>query len=174
VGGPRDVFGVEQVRPNWPLARVAFAAVYLALQAILVVTAPRRADHAFGFQMFSESCTIRFNLSREVAAPSGHGAILVPAWRGEWAATDEAGEKHHFDWRDRVKSPLLATFDTPFEASYGQAAALSRMQAALDDVAEHIEADAETRRLIVDATVKRNGREPVVVRLQSPNRPLAR
>jgi hypothetical protein len=118
--------------------------------------------------MFSESCTTRLALFREVDAPSGHGTLLVPAAHGEWSALDLGGARRRFEWRDRVKAPLLSTFDVTFEAGYGERAEIARVQAALDDVAMHLDGDAETRRLVVDATFRRNGREPVVVRLSSP------
>jgi hypothetical protein len=174
----RDVRAVELAsasapkRRGYPRSRVAFAAVYLALQALLVVTATRRPDHAFGFQMFSESSVVRLTLLREVDAPSGHGTLVVPAPHGEWTAEDADGIRHRLEWHDRVKAPVLSTFDVFFDAAYGASAELSRMQAALDDVASHVDGDAETRRLLVDATIKRNGREPSVVRLASAERTL--
>ena len=151
-----------------PRARVAFTASYLSLQAILIATGGRRPDHAFAFQMFSESCTVRLALFREVDSPTGHGTLVVPAPRGEWTAVDASGTRHPFEWRDRVKTPALSTFGVTFEASYGQKAELARIQAALDDVAGHLEGDAETRRLIMDVTLRQNGREPSVLRLSSP------
>lgn len=150
--------------------RVAFAATYLSVQAILIATAAHRPDRAFGFQMFSESSTVRFALLREVDAPSGHGALVLHAGDGEWTARGLEGTLRHFSWRDRVKAPELAVFGVTRDAGYGAAAQLARMQAALDDVAEHIPNDAETRRLLADVTVKRNGREPSVVRLASAPR----
>jgi hypothetical protein len=153
-----------------PRARVAFTASYLSLQALLIGTAGRRPEHAFGFQMFSESCTARLTLLREIDAPSGHGTVLVPAYHGEWTAEGVDGARHRFEWRDRVQAPLLSTFDVTFEAGYGQSAELARVEAALDDVAAHLEGDAETRRLVVDVTLRRNGHEPTVVRLTSPPR----
>lgn len=155
-----------------PGGRVVFAVAYLSLQTLLIVTAARRPEHAFGFRMFSESCTVRLSLLREVGAPSGHGTLVVPALRGEWTAVDADGDRHRFEWKSRVRAPLLSSFDFFFEASYGAAAELSRIQAALDDVATHIDGDAETHRLLADVTVKRNGREPSVVRLASAERTL--
>jgi hypothetical protein len=150
-----------------PRARIAFTASYLALQTALIATGGRRPDHAFAFQMFSESCTVRLSLLREIEAPSGHGTVLVPAHHGEWTAPDRDGIRHRFEWGDRVKAPTVSTFDVTFEAGYGQKAELARTQAALDDVASHLEGDIETRRLLVDVTLKHNGREPTVVRLSS-------
>jgi hypothetical protein len=137
-----------------------------------VLTGGRRPDHAFAFQMFSESSTARVALSREVEAPSGHGTTLVPVKAGEWTALDADGLRHSFEWHDRVKSPLVATFDTTFEASYGEAALLARMQAALDDVTAHLDGDAETERLVALVTLRRNGRDAPVVRLLGPSRAL--
>jgi hypothetical protein len=153
-----------------PRARAAFTASYLSLQAILIGTGGRRPDHAFAFQMFGESSTVRLTLLREVEAPSGHGTIVVPAYRGEWTAADARGVRHRFEWRDRVRAPNLSTFDVTFDAAYGANAQLSRTQAALDDVASHVDDDAETARLIVDVTLARNGREPAVTRLASAPR----
>jgi hypothetical protein len=157
---------------GYPWARVAFAAAYLGLQALLIATAGRRPEHAFGFRMFSEACFVRLTLLREVDAPSGHGTLVVAAPHGEWTAADSEGNPHRLEWRDRVKAPVLSTFDVFFEGSYGAGAELSRVQAALDDVALHLDGDTVTRRLLVDATVKRNGREPSVVRLASAERQL--
>lgn len=120
--------------------------------------------------MFNESSTVRFSLLREVEAPSGHGTLLVHTYEGEWTARGKDGTLHRFSWRDRVKVVALSVFDVTLEAGYGAAAQLARMQAALDDVADHIPNDAETRRLLADVTVKRNGREPSLVRLASASR----
>ena len=153
-----------------PPARALFSALYLCLQVTLIVTGNRRSDHAFAFQMFGESSTVRLTLLREIEAPSGHGTLIVPVHRGEWIAADALGTRHHFDWRDRVKVPGLSVFDVTFDAAYGARAQLDRMQAALDDVATHIEDDAETQHLFVDVTLVKNGREPTVTRLVSTAR----
>jgi hypothetical protein len=148
-----------------PGARLAFASAYLATQCVLVATAGKRPDHAFGFRMFAESSTMRVELLREVDAPSGHGVIAIGASSGTWTARDRGGLVHRISWRDRVRDPLLSTFGTTIEASYGIAAQLARLQAALDDVATHTPDDDETRRLVADITVRKNGHEPTVVRL---------
>jgi hypothetical protein len=163
---PSDGGGVELSPP----ARALFSALYLCLQVTLIVTGDRRSDHAFAFQMFGESSTVRLTLLREIEAPGGHGMLVVPVHRGEWIAPDSLGTRHHFDWRDRVKVPGLSIFDVAFDAAYGARAQLDRAQAALDDVAAHIEDDAETQRLFVDVTLVKNGREPTVTRLVSTSR----
>jgi hypothetical protein len=153
-----------------PLARAFFATLYLSVQAILIVTGARRPDHTFAFQMFSESSTVRLVLLREITAPSGHGTVVVSVHHGEWTAPDALGTRHRFDWRDRVKAPGLSTFDVTLDAAYGVRAQLGRIQAALDDVAAHINDDDETQRLLVDATCVKNGREPTLMRLASAPR----
>jgi hypothetical protein len=149
------------------VARVVFAAAWIALQGALVLTAGRRPDGAFGFRMFSESSTLRLTLTRELA----NGA-RVPAPNGAWQARGPGGLLRAFDWHDRVKRPEMGVFDREISASYGAAAQLSRLRAALDDVASHVPDDTETRRLVLDVTIRRNGREPYTVELTSPVRRL--
>jgi len=153
-------------------SRAIFAAAYIATQTVLVLTAGRRPDHAFGFRMFSESATMRVTLLREVESPSGHGTMLVPSPGGTWAAHDREGTLHRFAWQDRVRDPLLSSIDVTVFASYGLSAQLARVQAALDDVAAHTPDDSETRRLVAEVTAHRNGRDAGTVRLASAERPL--
>jgi hypothetical protein len=153
-----------------PRARVAFAFVYLAGQAALIMTAGSRPDHAFGFRMFSESSTMKVELTREIEAPSGNGYVSVPVVGGTWTARDREGRLHRFAWRDRIRETGLAALGVTVPASYGVAAQLARLAAALDDVAEHIEGDAETHRLIADVTLRKNGHEPTVAKLASVER----
>jgi hypothetical protein len=150
-----------------PRVRTAFAAAYLATQIALVGTAGARADHAFGFRMFGESSTMNARLFREIDASSGHGTVKVPVENGAWVARDSDGAPQRVSWRDRIREPGLATFDTTFHASYGADAQLARLQAALTDVAAHIPQDAETRGLVMEVSVRKNGREPVVVTLEA-------
>src|SRR4051812_16331863 len=99
--------------------RFGFAAAYLAVQAALVLTAGQRADAAFGFRMFPESSTMELHLARRVEAPTGHGTTLVPVEDGTWTAKDATGTMHVVRWKDRVKEPLLSTFDVVQSAAYG-------------------------------------------------------
>lgn len=151
-------------------ARVVFAAAWFAAQGALVLTAGARPERAFGFQMFSESSTIAVHLERKVDSPTGHGLASVDVRDGEWSARDARGVPHHFSWRDRVKVPALAVFDRTLHASYGAEAQLARWQAAVDDVARHVPDDAETRQLVLEVTVRKNGHEPFVVQLASAPR----
>ena len=145
--------------------RVAFAVLWLGTQGGLVLTAGRRPDGAFGFRMFSESSTIDVHLARVV---KGRGE--VPVDDGTWVASDTSGQRRTFRWRDRVPQPALSTFDTPIHASYGSEAQLARLRMALDDVALHTAADADTLELVLEIAVRRNGREPVKVRMVSARR----
>jgi hypothetical protein len=146
--------------------RVGFGVVWVAGQIALVLTAPLRADHIFGFRMFPEASTIEIHLTREV------GGARFPAPHGEWSARDGSGQLHAFRWSDRVEDPILSTIDRTVFASYGVDTQLARLQRALDDVADHAEArgDAETTRLDADVVVRKNGREPAMVALFSRTR----
>jgi hypothetical protein len=148
-----------------PRTRVVFGAVWLAAQAVAIATAGNRPDFAFGFRMFNESSTLDVHLFRRVDSPTGHGTVLVPVANGEWIARDRDGQPHRIKWRDRVREPALAVFDRPIHASYGAGAQLARFQAAIDDVAAHIPEDAETRALVAEVDVRKNGREPYQARL---------
>jgi hypothetical protein len=136
----------------------------------LVLTADRRSDGAFGFRMFSESSSMKLVLYREVERGSG---VLdrVHVDEGVWIAhsTDRDGMVHRLTWYDRIPAPFWV-FDREMHASYGAATQLSRLQGALDDVASHVPNDAETRRFVLEVSVRRNGHEPVVHRLVSRDR----
>jgi hypothetical protein len=143
---------------------VAFAALWVAGQGTLVLTAGRRADHSFGFRMFPEATTLEIRLEREV---SGR---FVPAPGGEWSAGDGQGHSRRFSWHDRVRDPVLGSLDRRVFASYGADAQLARLQKALDDVADHVPDDHETVRFRAQVLVWKNGREPTAVTLVSHRR----
>ena len=111
--------------------------------------------------MFPEASTLEIHLWRETAA----GDVRAPG--GEWSARDASGQLRHFSWRDRVHDPVLASIDANVFASYGADAQLLHLARALDDVAEHLEQDGETRRLRAEVLVRRNGRAPESVTLES-------
>lgn len=146
-----------------------FAGLWLVVQAVLVLTAGRSPDGAFGFRMFPESSTIKIALYRDVKGPDGV-STRVHVDEGMWAAKDAYGVVHSFSWRERVRRRELTIFDNEISAAYGVKAQLSRLQAALDDVTKHIPDDGETERLSLDVTVRANGREPFVTTLQGPQR----
>jgi len=143
--------------------RVLFAIAWISLQLILIVTAGRRADGAFGFRMFPESATIKLELYRDVDGARVH------VESGVWGAKALDGRVRRFSWYDRVPRPYWV-FDRESNAAYGSATQLQRLQSALDDVAAHVPEDVETTRFLLDVTVRRNGREPVVHRLTSRER----
>jgi hypothetical protein len=156
--------GSVRVVSPWRPLRVVFAAFWIGGQAALVLTAGGRPDHIFGFRMFPEASTIEIHLWRDTVGGAARSA------RGEWSARDATGQLRHFSWRDRVRDPILSSIDARVFASYGVDAQLARLQRALDDVADHVPEDAETRRLRAEVTVRRNGREPTTVSLQSHTR----
>jgi hypothetical protein len=141
--------------------RVVFAGCWIAGQAALVLSAARRPDNVFGFRMFPEASTIQIRLLREVDGQ------VIPAPRGEWSAHDTAGQLRHFSWRDRVRDPVLGSLDRRVFASYGLDAQIARLQHALDDVADHVPEDAETRRIRADVLGWKNGAEPAAITLRS-------
>lgn len=145
-------------------------ALYLLMQAILIGTVWQRPDHAFAFQMFKESSTVRLTLLREIESPNGQGTVVLPVHHGEWTAPDAQGTRHKLSWRDRIKIWYLSMLDVRFAVDSGAKEELSRVQLALNDVAGHIDDDTETRRLLVDVSLSENGRPPTVVRLASAPR----
>ena len=150
--------------------RIAFAVAWVSAQVALVITADRRPDGAFGFRMFSESSTIKIVLYREVKGEDGQPK-RVHVTDGAWSARDAGGLERSFAWTDRVRRRELALFDTEMSTKYGTNAQVARLQAALDDVATHMPDDADTRRFLLDVTVRQNGRDPYVIHLASAERP---
>jgi hypothetical protein len=149
-----------------PRSRVAFACGWLALQSALVLTASARADGVFGFRMFPEASTWEVHLGRALRAGE------IPAPQGKWSARDASGQVRHFEWRDRVRDPVLSSLDARVFASYGADTQLARLQQALDDVADHVPSDDETVRLVAHVRVWRNGRAPESITLGSHVRPV--
>ena len=156
--------------PPGPNYRIVFGLLWVVVQTALIATAGRRADGAFGFRMFNESSTVHIALFREVSAADG-GLRRIHVDDGVWTSRGSDGARHRSSWYERVPTPFWV-FDREMHASYGADAQLFRLQRALDDVALHLPAseDAETRRLALDVLVRRNGREPVMVRLTSAER----
>jgi hypothetical protein len=150
-----------------PKSRFAVATIWIAGQAALILTGPKRADGAFAFRMFPESSTIEVHLVREVVAQSGHGVEEVPVEKGAWLAHDARGTLHRFRWDDRVKDANLFPYGEPIHAGYGAAAQLDRIAHALDDVATHTAGDDDTVRLIANVVVRKNGGPPERVRFES-------
>ncbi len=142
-------------------ARGLFVALWVALQLALVITADARPAAMGGFRMFSETSTLEYALFREV------DGALVPVPDGVWNARDASGTLRRFSWRERVRRPELTTFGVELVASYGVDTQTERLRAALDDVFRDASADAETTRLVLVVTTRKNRRSPETFRLQS-------
>lgn len=159
----------KRERRHWldvpPRAQVSFAALYLLLQAVIVVLGLCTPDLVFSFQMFNESSIMTIHLSREVRGPDG--STRVEATHGSWSADDGHGQARVHTWAERVPYGAPGTLDRPVAASYGAGAQLFRLQRALDDVARHLDDDRETVALIADVDVSKNGRASTRVRLES-------
>jgi hypothetical protein len=149
--------------------RIAFAAVWIAVQAILVVTADRRMTGPFDFRPTNESTAMKLVLEREVNGPDGR-PMRVHVDDGGWSARGRDGRYHRQIWYDRVPIPVWV-FDRETPVSHEQAE-LTRLQSALDDVVTHVslDDDVETRRLFLDVSVRKNGHDPVVHTLTSRER----
>ncbi len=152
---------VTRVLDLGPRARVVFAASWIAAQAGLVLTAARRPDHIFGFRMFPEASTLEIQVERMTDVG------LLPAPGGEWSARDSGEQLRHFSWHDRVRDPILGSLEVRVFASYGVDAQLVRLQKALDDVADNIDEDAETKWIQADVRIWKNGRDPTTTTLFS-------
>ena len=135
------------------------------VQVALVLSAEQRPDAIFAFRMFNESSTISIALARRVQRADGTQAI-VPT-DGHWTAQDGSGVTRHFRWSDRISDPILATLGRPVHASYGVRTQLFRLQGALDDVMAHARDDLETKALLAEVEVRRNGHPPYTTRLES-------
>jgi len=147
-----------------PRARVAFAALYVALLLVAITYGQLSPDHVFGFQMFNESSKLRITLFREVNTRSG--TRLVPVVDGAWRARDEAKRVRTFRWNDRVRSGPIRRLDRFVHASYGLDAQLFRLERALIDVARHTPGDGETRALVAVVDTLKNGRDPRTLRIR--------
>jgi hypothetical protein len=181
LGKPAEALGkpegerVSTTPPSGPTPkanlRIVFAVVWVVGQVVLVLTADRRVDGAFGFRMFPESSTLKIALFREVDGPPGQGRQRIHVDAGVWNARSADGISHRLTWYDRVPTPYWI-FDQEMPASYGARTQLARLAGALDDVASHVPNDAETHRFILEVIVRRNGREPVQHQLVSRERTL--
>jgi hypothetical protein len=129
-----------------------FAVGWLTLQAVLVLTAQRRFNHAFGFRMFEESTTVTLHVERLV---DDAGSLPIAA---AWTVHDCAGRPVTYRWSELVPVGPFR-LDVPLSEPYGADAGLARARAAVAWVAAHTPGDCETRALTATVTRVRNGRE---------------
>ena len=133
-----------------PRARVAFAVVWLGAQAALIATADLRPEHAFGFRMFSESTTAVLHLSRRT-----FDGELVSCDHGAWWTRTSRGARLYLSMRDYIDAPELSFYDLRMPASYGRAAELARLQAAIDYVIGRLgDDDRTTAQFVVDVALR--------------------
>ena len=137
------------------MARRVFILGFASVQVFLIATADARPDRVFGFRMFNESSSLRFDLFRRISR--GQRTLLVPVKDGGWQVSTAAGQRS-FNWTDRVRYRALSRPGVFVHATYGLDAQLFRLQAALKDVSEHLEGDPETRALVARVQTRKNGR----------------
>ena len=147
-------------RPRWRIraARVAFVAV-VAIQVGLAVNGYREPHKYFAFQPFNESSTWQADIVRVT-------------WDGREIPVDE--EWSGYDWDTLVDMSALQHPEGLRHAYMGVDATLDFLDHALDWVAEHTPADAETRYLQATVTYFENTRGPHHVVLRSQDRERSR
>lgn len=138
--------------------RLAFALAFFGLELAGIAWGQRTPDHVLGFQMFNESSRLTIHLFREVERRGQR--VLLPVPDGRWQAPDASGQLRDHAWQDRVgaQSVPINTLERSMHASYGLAAQLFRLQAALDDVVRHLATDPQTRALVAKVETLQNGR----------------
>jgi hypothetical protein len=146
-------------------ARTVFIVGYLAIQLGLIVTADWRPDRVFGFRMFNESSSLKFELYRKVRRRGAER--LVKIVDGAWQARTAEGDRRDFSWTERVRYGALTRPGEFVHATYGLDAQLFRLQHALEDVVRHIDDDRETLALVAEVETIKNGRPGVAVTLEA-------
>lgn len=143
-----------------PPTRLVFAALFVGVQLGLVFTGPLRSDGVFGFQMFNESSRLEIQLFRRVRG-RGSRTREVPVHQGTWRVRTSDGAVKTFSWNDRVKDRVVGVLNREVHAAYGLEAQLFHLQAALEDVAAHLDGDHATVALIAKVRASYNGRQTV-------------
>ena len=137
-------------------ARLLFVVAFLGLQLGLILSADLRPDRVFGFRMFNESSSLKFQLYREVE--KRRKRTRLPIVDGAWTARTPSAEVSEFRWTGRVRYGSLTRPGEFVHSPYGLDAGLFRLQHALNDVVAHIPDDAETLALIAEVDLLKNGR----------------
>ncbi|HSU39944.1 MAG TPA: hypothetical protein VLJ38_10255 [Polyangiaceae bacterium] len=155
-----------RVRPSvlelGPRARVVFAVFYVGVMGAVIVSAQRRPDHVFGFQMFNESSTVNIHLFRRVRGRRNLEALPNGSFQDR-----SHGVVRTLSWLERVHDPVLSQLDTPTHAKYGLEGQLFRLQLALDDFVARLPRGSDTLGLVAVVETLKNGRDPQVVRLKA-------
>lgn len=151
-----------------PRARVVFASLWIAAQVTLIATASLRPEHAFAFRMFSESTTDVLHLWRRT-----FDGELVSCEQGGWWTRDRDGARVYLSIQDYIDAPELSFYDVRMPASYGRAAELARLRAALDYVIGRLgDDDRTTAQFVVDVALRSGSGAQSSVRLESRARAL--
>ena len=151
-----------------PRARVVFVALWLGVQLALVATASLRPEHAFAFRMFSESTTDVLHLSRRT-----FDGDLVSCDGGGWWTRTRNGARLYHSMRDFIDAPELSFYDIRMPASYGRAAELARLRAALDYVIGRLgDDDRTTAQFVVDVNLRSGAGAQSHVTVESRTRTL--
>jgi hypothetical protein len=151
-----------------PRARVVFVAIWLAAQIALVATASLRPEHAFAFRMFSESTTDVLHLQRRT-----FDGDLVSCDGGKWWTRTKNGARLYHSMRDYIDAPELSFYDIRMPASYGRAAELARLKAALDYVIGRLgDDDVTTAQFVVDVELRSGAGAQSHVTIESRKRKL--
>jgi hypothetical protein len=151
-----------------PRARVGFVALWLLAQAALIATAGLRPEHAFAFRMFSESTTEVMHLRRRTL-----DGDLVSCDSGGWWTRDRNGARIFLSMHDYIDAPELSYYDVRMPASYGRAAELARLKAALDYVIGRLgDDDRTTAQFVVDVALRSGAGVQTLVQVESRARTL--
>lgn len=137
------------------LARAAFVALFFGLELAGVAWGLRTPDHTLGFQMFNETSRLTIHLFREVRKKKRR--VLVPLPDGRWQAPDATGKLRDYAWQERVHYSPLNVLGTSMHARYGLDGQLFHLQAALDDMVQHVTDDPSTLALVAKVDTLRNG-----------------
>ena len=141
--------------------------VFFGLELAGIAWGQRAPDHVLGFQMFNETSRLTIHLFREVKQKRRR--VLVPVPDGRWRAPDPSGRLRDYAWQERVRYSPLDVLETSVHARYGLAAQLFHLQAALDDVVQHLPDDTTTLALVARVDTLQNGKPgQLELRAQKP------
>lgn len=129
---------------------------FFGLELTGIAWGQRTPDHVLGFQMFNETSRLTIHLFREVKQKRKR--VLVPVPDGRWRAPDRSGQLRDYAWQDRVHYSPLDVLERSMHARYGLKGQLFHLQAALDDVVQHLSEDQATLALVAKVDTLQNGK----------------